>query len=227
MKSIFLSFVFTGLFFYAKSQDCTFYCPVKEGTVMEVKHFNAKDKLQGTDKQTILSKQRSGGDLSVTIKVESFDEKNNLQSDRNLTYECKNGVFLFDMNNFIDPKTMSAYKDMQVSITASNLEIPGTLKAGQALKEGSIQMKISNQGMSLMNMNTTIKNRKVEAVENITTSAGTFECYKISYEIETKMMFTITGKGVDWIAKNTGVIRSESYDANGKLVSYNILSSIK
>ncbi len=227
MRTLIFSILLSGLFLSAQSQECVFYCPVKEGTQMEVQHFNAKDKLQGTDKQTILTKEASGNDLTVTVKCESYDDKNALQYNKNLTYACKGGVFSFDMQNFLDPQTMSAYKDMQVSITATNLETPGSLSAGQTLKEGNIQMKVSNQGMTLMNMTTTIKNRKVEAIEKITTTAGTFECYKISYDIDTKMMFSITGKGIDWISKNVGVVRSESYDAKGKLLSYNVLTSLK
>jgi hypothetical protein len=227
MKNFFLLFALCLSVITVNSQDCVFYCPVKEGTIMEIQHFNAKDKLQGTDKQTILSKQRNLNDLSVTVKCESYDDKNVLQYDKNLTYECKNGVFSFDMQNMLDPKTMAAYKDMQVSITATNLETPGKLTAGQTLKDGSLLMKVSNQGMTLMNMTTTIKNRKVEAIEKITTAAGTFECYKISYDIESKMMFTITGKGIDWISENIGVVRSESYDSKGKLLTYNVLSSLK
>lgn len=227
MKKLIFVIAIAGCIWTAKSQDCVFYCPVKEGTKMETQHFNAKDKIQSTDKQTILSKQVNGNNVSITIKTESYDDKNVLKYNKNLTYECKNGVFTFDMQNFLDPQTMSAYKDMQVNMTATNLEMPATLTAGLALANGSVQMTVANQGMTLMNMTVNILNRKVAAIEKITTPAGTFDCYKITYDVETKMMFKIQTKGIDWVAKEVGVVRSEAYDSNGKMTGYSVLSSLK
>lgn len=227
MKKITLTLAFIGILFQSFSQDCVFYCPVKEGTKTETKNYNAKDKLQGTNKQTILSKKVTGNDVAVTIKSESYDDKDKLQLSKDLTFECKNGVFYFDMQNLLDPKTMEGYKDMEVKMTATNLEMPSAPKAGTTLADGNIQMAIANQGITLMNMNIKVYNRKIEAIEKITTPAGTFECYKITYDVETKMMFKIQTKGIDWIAKEVGTVRSENYDSKGKLVGYNILSSIK
>lgn len=227
MKKITLALTFIGIIFQSFSQDCVFYCPVKEGTKTETKRYNAKDKIQGTDKQTILSKKVTGNDVAVTIKSESYDDKDKLLGNRDLTFECKNGVFFFDMKNLIDPQTMSAYKDMEVKMTATNLDMPSTLSVGKTLGDGNVQMSVSNQGMNLMTMTVNISNRKIEAIEKITTPAGTFDCYKISYDVETKMMFKIQTKGIDWIAKEVGTVRSESYDGKGKLTGYTVLTSIK
>lgn len=227
MKTLTLISVFFGIFFQSIAQDCVFYCPVKEGTITETKHYNAKDKLQSTDKQTILSKTVNGSDVAVTVKSESYDEKDKLQYSKNLTFECKNGIFYFDMQNMLDPQAMSGYKDMQVKITAKNLEMPQKLVPGTTMADGNMQVQLSNQGMTLMNMTVNVTNRKIEASEKITTPAGTFDCYKITYDVETKMMFKVQSKGVEWIAKEVGVVRSESYDSKGKLMGYSVLSAIK
>lgn len=227
MRKIILILAIAGFAFQSFSQDCVFYCPVKEGTKTEIKHYNAKDKIQSTDKQTILSKKVTGSDVAITVNSESYDDKDKLVGSRDLTFECKNGVFFFDMKNLIDPATMSAYKDMQVSFTATNLDMSSTLAVGKTLSPGSVQMSVSNQGMNLLNMTVDITNRKVEASEKITTPAGTFDCFKISYDVETKMMFKVQTKGIDWIAKEVGVVRSETYDSKGKLMGYNVLTSIK
>ena len=81
--------------------------------------------------------------------------------------------------------------------------------------------------MQALNTTTTISNRTVEAVENITTRAGTFKCFKISYDIETKAVMTFRAKGTEWIAKDIGVIRSENYNKNGKLTGYSELASLE
>jgi hypothetical protein len=67
----------------------------------------------------------------------------------------------------------------------------------------------------------------VEALENMTTPAGTFKCYKIASTIETKSMISITTHTVEWMAKDVGVVRSENYNKKGKLTSYMVLTSFK
>ncbi len=79
-----------------------------------------------------------------------------------------------------------------------------------------------------MNMNVIIENRKVEAKETITTPAGTFECYKISSEISSKVAFVNQKfKSVDWFAKGVGMVRTETYDKKGKLESYALLTKFE
>lgn len=80
----------------------------------------------------------------------------------------------------------------------------------------------------MMNMSTTIKNRKVEAIENVTTPAGTFKCFKISYDIVTDTFLKkVTSKAVQWYSENVGMVRTESYGQNGKLDSYSVLTGIQ
>jgi hypothetical protein len=74
-------------------------------------------------------------------------------------------------------------------------------------------------------MSTKITNRKVEILEEITTPAGKYKCAKITYDMEMKMGMVIKLKGVEWISQKVGIVRSESYDQKGKLMSYSVLSS--
>jgi hypothetical protein len=116
---------------------------------------------------------------------------------------------------------------MEVTMDATDLDFPGDLSVGQTLKDGSITIKISSQGMAMMTMVVKIYDRKVEAIEDITTPAGTFSCYKMTSTIESKTMFTIIAKTTDWMAKNVGSVRSETYDKDGKLTGYMVLTSMK
>jgi hypothetical protein len=89
-------------------------------------------------------------------------------------------------------------------------------------------MKVKSNGMQIMTMNFKITDRKVEAIEDITTDAGTFSCYKMSQNTTMNMGFiNKTFKSIDWIAENVGSVRSESYNESGKLQSYRVLKSIE
>jgi hypothetical protein len=91
-----------------------------------------------------------------------------------------------------------------------------------------MKMSFSANGMTLMNMSIGISNRKVEAIENVVTDAGTFSCYKISYDATTKMGgFTVASKGVEYYNNDIGMVKSEAYDKKGELQSTTILSTLK
>lgn len=226
MKSKFLlllALFSTGSMF---GQNCEAFYPFKKGAVIETQSFNPKGKLTGWARQTILDVQHGTNSAAVLVKSETFDPKGKEQAAQELTMKCENGIFIMDMKGFIDPKTMGNSAEMEVKIDAKNMEFPAVLTSGMILKDASIRISMGSGGMTFMNIETRIFNRKVEGIESVTTPAGTFECYKISYESEVKAMVKVTVKGVQYIAKNVGVVRSENYDKNGKLTDYSVMSKI-
>jgi hypothetical protein len=211
-----LVFNFKGL-----AQDCTFFYPVEKGTLIELKHYNQKDKLSGTTRQEIIDKQTIGGALRLTIKSTFFDEKGKELMTSDLNMECKDGVFTFDMDQYLNEEMLSGMEDMDFRVEGDNLEFPANMSPGDQLKEGTIRLIVPQ--MSMMNMTTRVYNRKVDAIEDVTTEAGTFKCYKISYDVFTDAMIDINTKGIEWISPDVGVVRSEIYNKNGKLTGYSEL----
>lgn len=205
------------------AQDCTFYFPAKVGTEMVMKSFSDKDKLTSIGKNKIL--EATGN--TIKIQSEIFDEKEKPLMKSDFSVSCKNGEFVMDMSNYLKGVNMDAYKDMEVKVETEDMHMPSSLKPGDALDDGQMTMKVSNQGFPIMTMMVKVYNRKVEAVESITTPAGTFECAKITYNVDSKTVFSVSAKGVEWVAKNVGVVRSESYNSKGKLQGYTLLTSIK
>jgi len=228
MKTTFLScllciFAYAGLM----AQDCPLYYPDAENAQLEYKQYDKKGGLTGSSIQKITSVKKSAGSTEVEITAESFDEKGKSQGSVQLTSRCEGGIYYIDMKNYMNQESMESYEDMEMTIEGGNLELPSNMKAGDVLKNGDLKMSFSTGGMTIMNMTISVTNRKVEAVENLTTPAGTFECYKISSDIATKMMITVKAKSVEWFAKNVGMVKSESYSADGKLMGSNVLASIK
>lgn len=218
-----------GMFLSAgiSAQDCPMYFPDTENTQLEYKQYDKKGGLTGSSIQKITSIKNSGTSTEVEVSVESFDAKGKSLGSGQLTARCEGGIYFIDMKNLMGQQAMEAYKDMEMTIEGGNLEIPSSLKAGDILKSGDMKISFSSGGMTVMNMTFNVSNRKVEAVENLTTPAGTFECYKISFDMATKMMVNVKTKGVEWYAKGVGMVKSESYSTDGKLLGSNVLTSIK
>ena len=209
------------------AQDCVPYFAVKKGSVREMTSYNSKDKVIGTMTQTVKEITTSGDTTKWTIGVVSRDKKGKEVFSRDIHMSCVKGIFRVDMKNLINDKTLESFKNMKMTMNASNLDYPSDMKVGQTLPGGTITINLSNSGVHMMNMSITVSNRKVEALENMTTPAGTFKCYKIASTIETKSMISITTHAVEWMAKNVGVVRSENYNKKGKLTSYMVVTSFK
>jgi hypothetical protein len=210
------------------AQDCVSYMPMKQGAIWETQHFDAKNKLTSTQKSIVKEKNVTANNIKLLIESESFDSKGKTQGKNTFSAGCENGLFFLDMRGNIDQNAMSGFKDMQVTITADNLNFPSDPQPGQELKSGKFSMDAQMQGMpGGFKMTVDVYNRKVDGIESITTPAGTFNCVKISYEMRTYMMMEILTKGVEWYSKDVGLVKSESYDSKGKLISTSLLSVFK
>lgn len=214
-------------YFQLLAQDCEPYYLPNEGAVREMASYDKKDKLTGTTIQTVKEVRKSGDKVEWTIGTVSKDDKGKEVSAGEMSMSCEEGIFKMDMKNFIDEQTLKSFEGMEITMDATDLDYPSVLVAGQSLKDGSITVKVTNQGMNIMTMVVKIYDRKVEAIEDMTTPAGTFLCYKMTSTIETKTMFSMVLKSTDWIAKNIGSVRSESYDKSGKPLGYTVLTSVK
>lgn len=209
------------------AQECQPYYLVEKGAVREMASYDKKDKLTGTTIQTVKDIKTTGNKTEWTIGTVSKDEKGKEISSGDLRMSCQDGIFKMDMKNFIDEETLKGFEGMEVTIDATDLDFPSDLAVGQTLKDGNISIKVANAGMSIMNMVVKIYNRKVEAREDITTPAGTFSCFKMTSTIETKTMFSVVAKSTEWMAMKVGPVRTETYDKDGKLMSYMVLTSMK
>lgn len=229
MKKLFESLLALVLILFLnglKAQDCRFYFPTDEGSVTEMANYDEKDKLQGSVKYTITGKETSGSKVTVGVNFESFDDKGKEAGSGDLEVRCENGVFYMDMKNFLSSQMMEGYEGTDMKIEATDMGYPSDLDVGKTLSDASI--KITTEGAPMMSMATTVNitNRKVEAKESVTVPAGTFECYKISYDLNTKMMMMkVESKAVEWIAEGVGAVRTESYNKKGKLIGYTVLTA--
>ena len=209
------------------AQDCPMYYPDMVNAQLEYKQYDKKGGLTGSSVQKITDIRKSGGNVEVSVTAESFDAKGKSLGTAQLKARCEGGVYYIDMQNYLNQQAMESYKDMEMKIEGGNLEVPSSMKAGDMLKNGDLKMSFSSGGMTVMNITINISNRKVDAVENITTPAGTFECYKISCDVAMKMMVNVRTKSVEWYARGVGMVKSETYNTDGKLLGSNVLTALK
>jgi len=208
-------------------QDCKMFYPIEEGTELEYKDYNEKDKLNGSSIQKVISKEELADGLKLLIEHQSFDKKGEKLGDNEFEIRCENGVFYMDMKNFLDDDAFAAYENMEMEIDAKDMEFPDNIVAGSTLPDANITAKVNSGGMTMLSITVWITNRKIEGQESITTPAGTFDCFKMTYDMETKMMMKIQAKGVQWIAEDVGMVRTETFNKKGKPQGYTVLTNLK
>jgi hypothetical protein len=112
-------------------------------------------------------------------------------------------------------------------VDANDMMYPSSLETGQTLPDANITISAGTGGVTIMNMTVNVTNRKVTGTESVTVPAGTFECYKITYDLETKMMFKTNTSVTEYVNMGIGNVKTENFDKKGKVISSMVLSELK
>ncbi|UII21258.1 TapB family protein [Fulvivirga ligni] len=207
--------------FNAAFSQCNPYYNFKEGKKWEITSYDQKDKKTGKQAYEITSLNENSSGWKATLAFQVYDKKDKETMDKEVDMECKDGTIEMDMTRFIPAEALQSMESMNVKLEMESLDWPANLSVGQKLSDGAIHMK-----SNMFNMSTRITDRKVESKESITTPAGTFDCFKVTYKIISESIMTIEMYAVDYIAKDVGVVKSESYNSNKKLTGYSLLTSV-
>ncbi|TBN00838.1 hypothetical protein EYD45_13510 [Hyunsoonleella flava] len=223
MKQLFITIICALLVnFFAIGQDaCSVYYPFKEGAKFEITNYNKKGKKEGVVKYTVSNIDGN----TATIEAVIFDEKDKEITTTSYDIMCEGNSISIDFKSLISPEMLQQYKDMDIDVSGTNIELPNDLDVGKKLKDANMIMTINMGGMN-MKMTMDIINRTVDSKESVTTSAGTFNCYALSYDSEVKMGIKTSFTIKEWIAEGVGVVKTESYNKKGKLMGYSELTSI-
>jgi len=213
-----------------QAQDCKLFFPTEEGTFLEMTSYDKKGKVAGFSSQRVLDTREVDGAFVVEFEQSSRDKNGENEMKAEMKVSCKDGKFYFDLDNYLKGMDMEQYKsnpDMDVIVDGDEIFYPSVLKAGESLPDGSLVAKVMTGGMPVMSMKVDITNRKVEIEESITTSAGTFDCYKITQDVELKTIMKIKSSEATWISEGVGVVITEIFDKKGKLMGSTELTKLE
>ena len=211
----------------AGAQDCSSsYFITKQGTKIEMTNYGKNGKKTGKSVTTLVSVKQNGAVTEYALQSESTDSKGEV-STMDFTASCDGNTVSVNMKGFFPPEMGASAEGGEMTLEGNDISFPGSMTAGEKLNDGTVTMTMS---MGAMKMKTVmnILNRTVAGQETITTPAGTFDCYKIEYLVETTMMGMKTSAKVrQWIAKGVGTVRSENLSAKGDLMGYSEVTAIQ
>jgi hypothetical protein len=216
--------------FYSYAQDCKNYYFMTSNAKVQMTMYDKKGKETGVQTWTIADVKNNGSAFTSTVSTVFTDEKGKEITKSNGTYICDGGVLKADIKMSM-PQGHIQGNSAEAKMDAAYIEYPPGMAAGQALKDANFEMDTETSGMK---SHVTFKqtNRKVADKEKITTPAGSWDAYKITYDgfFKIKMMIGIgvpmNMKVTEWFVPNFGIVKSETYDKNGKLMGSSALTSM-
>ena len=203
------------------SQDCSKYYPMEEGTSFQYTMTNKKGKTEGVTDYTITNVENSGGVTTATMNMKFTDEKGKEIMVSDYKISCTGGSVKIDYNSLVPSQMMKQYTDMgmEMEISGTDIELPNDLSVGQDLADANVAITMKMTGMN-MSIKVDQLNRKVEKKENITTPAGTFDCYVLTQDnISETMGVKQTLESKLWLAEGVGMVKQETYKKNGDLAN--------
>ncbi len=221
----------------AKASACSKMVFFQQGAEVEATSYNESGEATTKQYTKILSVTEAGG-LTTAI-VEGATMEANGEKKKTVTYEykCDGNKIYFDIASMF--RTDS--KNQDATFKSSMIEYPINLTDGETLPDATGDMTSERAGKK-MEMKYHYRNRKVEGKEEVTTAAGTFNCFKISNSVEVemdipgmdektkemmrKMQGDMKTTTTTWYAPNFGIVKMEMY-MNGKLQSRNEVTSVK
>lgn len=225
MKKIILTGIVLLSFAVSKSQDCFSYFPSKVGAVCEYTNYDDKDKKTSIFTSKIEKFFTSGDTSYVSVYSEIRDTKTDSVTKTTYNVGCKDNTLYLGFENF---GAMSTQNNMSMEIQGDYISLPSKLQVGQTLANGLFTIIFKSAETVMFTTQVNISNRKVESQETITTPAGTFDCFIISYQTDTKMAFIKTKSFTkQWYNSKYGLIKTETYNEKNKLFSKQILTKIE
>ncbi len=221
-KTISILIIFNFLVITSALAQCNTFYEFKEGSKWELETYNKKGSKTGTVKYLIKNHTSQNDGYEAVVNMIITNKKGKQTRDGDFVARCKNGMTYFDMEQFIPEESLKAFGNMKLTVTGEELEWPATLSTGMNLKNGHIQVK-GDQGFPI-NVKMDITDRKVVGKEKITTPAGSFDCYKVTYKMKIKTIVSTEFGVAQWITKGLGTVKSENYNKSGKMIAYSVLS---
>jgi hypothetical protein len=230
-KALAITTLFFALEASAQVSTCPSLAALTVGNEISYKTYDDRDRLMQTQHLRVASNRIEAGYQTVYMDEDVLDARGRLIAKGEFVIRCQNDVLFFDMTRMIPSEALRGAETMEIRSDQSLLRLPMDLTTGQVLPQASTSVEVGPEASgSLMTLDFSISNRRVDSDVEIETPAGTFSATLIhqrstarskvlllrkTWEYDEKVWYDL-GKGL--------MIRSELHDLKGRLKTYTIIS---
>ena len=205
-----------------------------KGAIIEGTSYDAAGKETSKQITTVTDVKENGGLLIATASA-MMNSSATGDKTMNLVYKCDGNNLYMDITSML--QNFEGLNNLKGDIKP--LQFPINVTVGQKLPDASYTIAM-DKGPVKMDITASYKNRIVAAKEKITTTAGSWDCYKVTTDIESdvqgldaetkKIMDAVKDKMkmsmAMWYHPEIGIVRMEMYHA-GKLNIRTDITSVK
>jgi hypothetical protein len=221
MKKIIITIIPVLLFATSSAFADDVFFPSKKGMILTTANFNGKGKLEGYVRISVKDVTGSSDNGTIVYTVQALDKKMRPEKPKEAPPQyvapIAGGVIELSMEPWV---ALSGGKD--IHITGTQMVMPSKLEPGDKIQDSNVSMTLS-MAVGKVTADVATTGQKCTGIETITVPAGTFECRKVERKsvTEANMVVKITqvDKSTAWYARGIGVVKSLTYDENGKLKS--------
>lgn len=213
---------------YGQQQDCKSYYFLQNNAEVEMSIYDGKGELVAKNIEKVLNVNRTANVISSNFSTTLKDAKGKDLSTGKGKFKCTGSEILLDMQMAMPNIPQLQNMKMEPGSDEIFLSYPATLKEGQTLPGNEKEMRGNMNGMEI-SMTLKVSDRKVVGKEKITTPAGTWECFKISYKLgfTVQMMGTnfpmdLDVNATEWFAPGFGIVKTDTERGGSTLGSMQI-----
>ncbi|HIZ05104.1 MAG TPA: hypothetical protein H9818_04500 [Candidatus Phocaeicola gallistercoris] len=227
--------LFIAALLICHTMQAQYFC-TNEGVELHYVNYDEVGQSTSDETATVTNVKQDGTQVSARYmtKIVTTKLKNNTSYTLvDWTYDggktiCKEDLMYGPyINSDLDPakydqKAHDAMADELKWKGDNTFELVDGAKAGESMSDRSYSL-IQN----MLRNDITVSGAAYMGKENVSTTAGKFDCVKISYLKRTKILLkTETVRVTEWYAKNIGLVKSEMYDTKGVLKGKTLLVKI-
>jgi hypothetical protein len=212
------------------AQDCKGFYYLLNNAQIEMTVYDGSGAAVGKTIYKVNNVHKDGAGTISDFSNTYYDKNNKPVTTGAGHFKCSGNSAAIDMKMSIPAMPGMSDTKMEGNANASFLDYPAHMQVGQELSGGSYEMKNNVKGMEMV-LRYTVHNRKVTGRENITTPAGSWNCYVISYDLDFQMtmmnkVVPMKFSAVEWFAPDFGPVKTAS-SKEGKKMGGTLITGLK
>ncbi|WP_157593211.1 TapB family protein [Rufibacter tibetensis] len=165
-----------------KAQDCLQPLGLAKNTEFVFK-VTDKGRPQGTLSNKVVQQMTDKkGAYVTTFKSARLGKTNRTQTSDEYRIKCSGDTIYLDAMLLLREQVLKSFEGKDFDYFPVDIAYPQQMQVGQKLPDGKLGVRVRSANVNITQLSMVATNRKVEAMEKITTPAGTFDTYKISYQ---------------------------------------------
>jgi len=204
-------------------QDCRQFLFFQKGKTIEMTIYNKSGEINGKQVYQVLDVSSEGSTTTAGLSSELFDKTGKSIARSNSVVKCNAGVMMVDLKMMM-PQQPHSTGTADASIGNEFLEFPSSLHIGDQLKDGGFTMNVNMQNIQ-ETVTISITDRKVTGQESVTTSAGSWSCFKIDSRNTTtvnmggRAMPPMSTESISWYTPGFGIIKTQTVNGSTAITS--------